>query len=84
MRDVYLSCCSIEMPTDVCQWRGLSHNSQRSFEVVRHVLAETLTCGMYNQAGRFAVEVGKPAKSGVSGALMVIVPNLFGFATFSP
>lgn len=30
------------------------------------------------------MEVGLPAKSGVSGALMVIVPNVFGFATFSP
>lgn len=52
--------------------------------VVRHVLAETMACGMYDQSGRFAIEVGLVAKSGVAGALMVIVPNVFGFATFSP
>ena len=55
-----------------------------SSNVVRHVLAETMTCGMYDQSGRFAIEVGLVAKSGVAGALMVIVPNVFGFSTFSP
>jgi tellurite resistance protein len=40
--------------------------------------------GMYDNAGAFVLEVGLPAKSGVAGALMVVVPNLMGFATFSP
>mmetsp|Transcript_21712 Transcript_21712/g.22029 ORF Transcript_21712/g.22029 Transcript_21712/m.22029 type:complete len:84 (-) Transcript_21712:87-338(-) len=39
---------------------------------------------MYNRAGRFMVEVEFPAKSGVAGSLMVMVPGLFGMATFSP
>lgn len=94
MLDVYLGCCSIEMTAEclavaaatlanggVCP---ITRKEVFSADVVRHVLAETMTCGMYNQAGRFAVEVGVPAKSGVSGALMVIVPNVFGLATFSP
>jgi len=94
MLDVYLGCCSIESTTEalsvaaatlanggVCPITG---KEIFPAEVVRTVLAETMLCGMYNQAGHFAVEVGLPAKSGVSGALMVIVPNVFGFATFSP
>jgi len=40
--------------------------------------------GMYDNAGSFTLEVGLPAKSGVAGAVMVVVPNLMGFATFSP
>lgn len=40
--------------------------------------------GMYDNAGSFTLEVGLPGKSGVAGAVMVVVPNLMGFATFSP
>ena len=29
-------------------------------------------------------QVGLPAKSGVSGIIIVVVPNVMGFATFSP
>jgi glutaminase len=94
MLDVYLGCCSIEVTTEalavaaatlanggVCPITG---KEVFPADVIRSVLSETMTCGMYDQAGHFAVEVGLPAKSGVSGALMVIVPNVFGFATFSP
>ena len=94
MLDVYLGCCSLEITTDALSVAAatlanggkcpITGKEVFPADVVRSVLAETMTCGMYNQAGHFAVEVGLPAKSGVSGALMVIVPNVFGFATFSP
>ena len=94
MLDIYLGCCSIEMNTEALAVAAATFanggvcpiTSKEVFptHVVRHVLAETMTCGMYDQAGHFVVEVGLPAKSGVSGVLMVIVPNVFGFCTFSP
>ena len=42
------------------------------------------TCGMYNFAGEWSYRVGLPAKSGVSGGLMVVVPGQMGIAVFSP
>ncbi len=51
---------------------------------VEHVLTVMFTCGLYDDAGRFAFEVGLPAKSGVSGALLVVVPGQLGCGVFSP
>lgn len=42
------------------------------------------TCGLYQASGRFAVEVGLPTKSGVSGALLSVVPNQVAIACYSP
>ena len=38
----------------------------------------------YNGAGKWIVDVGVPAKSGVSGVVLGVVPDVCGFAVFSP
>lgn len=43
-----------------------------------------LTCGLYEDSGAFAVRIGLPLKSGVSGALLAIVPHQGAIACYSP
>jgi glutaminase len=53
-------------------------------ERVRDVLSVMYTCGMYDFAGEWAYEVGVPAKSGVSGGILAVVPGKMGIGVFSP
>jgi glutaminase len=53
-------------------------------EYVKDVLSIMLSCGMYDFAGGWAYAVGLPAKSGVSGGIVAVVPGQFGIGIFSP
>jgi glutaminase len=52
--------------------------------VVRDMLTVALTCGMYDYAGEWAFTVGIPAKSGIGGGILGVLPDVGGLATFSP
>jgi glutaminase len=53
-------------------------------EDVQSVLSIMATCGMYDYAGSWLYDVGLPAKSGVSGGLIAVMPGRFGLAAYSP
>jgi glutaminase len=53
-------------------------------ENCRTVKALMATCGLYEASGRFAVRVGLPSKSGVSGAMLSVIPGQGAIGFYSP
>lgn len=92
--DLYFKQCSIEITVDDLAMigatfanRGVNPKTREeclSHENLRHVLSILLTCGMYNYSGEWVFDVGLPAKSGISGSILMIVPGVMGIAVYSP
>ncbi len=53
-------------------------------EHVPKVLSVMASCGMYDYSGAWLFDVGMPAKSGVGGGLLAVLPGQLGIAVFSP
>jgi glutaminase len=66
---------------------GIQPNSSERVlkrETVRAVLSAMVNAGMYEDSGLWWAEVGMPAKSGVSGAIVAIAPGWGAIAAYSP
>jgi glutaminase len=55
-----------------------------SGKYVEKVLSVMCSCGMYDYSGSWLHDVGLPAKSGVGGGIMAVLPGQFGLGVFSP
>ena len=53
-------------------------------ENVERVLSVMSSCGMYDAAGAWMYRVGMPAKSGVAGGIIAVLPGQFGVGIYSP
>lgn len=52
--------------------------------LVEKTLSVMATCGMYDYSGNWLYEIGMPAKSGVGGGIIAVLPGRFGIGIFSP
>jgi glutaminase len=53
-------------------------------ENVAEVLSVMATAGLYDDSGKWLYKTGAPAKSGVGGGLIAVVPGKFGIAAIAP
>ncbi|HEY8024880.1 MAG TPA: glutaminase [Burkholderiaceae bacterium] len=60
------------------------HNRILDASSSKRLNALMLTCGTYDAAGDFAYRVGLPAKSGVGGGIVAVVPGELAIAVWSP
>jgi glutaminase len=94
LMDLYTKQCAIEMTCDDLARIGLvfamdgrdpfTDEQIMPLDVARICKTFMVTCGMYNASGEFAIKIGIPAKSGVSGGILAVVPGRFGIGIFGP
>ena len=53
-------------------------------QYIKDLLSVMHSCGMYDFAGEWGYRVGIPAKSGVGGGIVAVVPGKVGIGTYSP
>ena len=94
--NLYLSLCSLQahceqlsiVAATLANWGVNPFTNERVFstETVKSCLSLMTSTGLYDSSATFqaSLEFALPAKSGVSGALMVVVPGKFGLCTFAP
>jgi glutaminase len=92
--DLYFKQCSLLVTCEDLALIGatLANNGVNPINGVRalqsryvpNVLSVMSSCGMYDYSGAWIYQIGMPAKSGVGGGILAVLPGQFGLAVFSP
>jgi len=86
--DAYFRLCSISMScvelATAFSFLATGGGTIATARQAKHVNAVMLTCGVYDEAGDYAYRVGLPAKSGVGGGVVAVMPGRFTAAVWSP
>ncbi|MGZ8179563.1 glutaminase A [Williamsia sp. SKLECPSW1] len=92
--DLYVRQCSVRITSDdlavigsTFANGGVNPRTGRRMvdsQIARRVLSVMTTCGMYDGAGDWVTTVGLPAKSGVGGGILAVLPGQLGIGVFSP
>lgn len=92
--DFYFEACSIMATTERMAVVGatlakggvcpLTEERVFSPETVKHTRTMMDSCGMYTFSGEWAIRFGAPAKSGVAGLILVVIPGKMSIAIWSP
>jgi glutaminase len=90
----YVLQCAIELTCQQLARLGLflippepndqTEEQRRQIGRARRILSLMLTCGMYDGSGEFAYRTGLPAKSGIGGGILAVVPGHASVAVWSP
>ena len=91
---VYARACAVRVDAEILAVMGatlamggvnpVSGERVVSARIARDVVAVMATCGVYDGSGRWMRAVGVPAKSSVSGAIVMSAPGTLGAAIVSP
>jgi glutaminase len=92
--DLYYTVCSIELTCTELAKAFLHYtNTRKEFNLcgytltrsqIKRINALMLCCGLYDESGEFAFEVGLPGKSGVGGGIAAVNPDHYSVAVWSP
>ena len=83
---IAMSCSELASAFQYLATGGLAADGEEvaTARQVKRVNAVMLTCGVYDEAGDYAYRVGLPAKSGVGGGVVAVMPGRFVTAVWSP
>jgi glutaminase len=83
---IAMSCADLARAAGFLARHGLRRGGSRLFSAsdAKRINAIMLTCGTYDAAGEFAYRVGLPAKSGIAGGILAIVPGRCSLCVWSP